>query len=55
MHCTGCDGRLDIPEDSKVGEITVCKDCGESYELTKKDGDAFGIKPAEKVAEDWGE
>ena len=38
VHCTGCDGKLDIPEDSKTGEIAICKDCGEAYEIIKKEG-----------------
>ena len=52
VHCLGCDGKIDMPDDSRTGELTVCKDCGESYEIDMKN---CSLKPAEKVGEDWGE
>ena len=53
--CLGCDGKLNIPPDTSIGEITTCPDCGESFEITSKEECVYAIKKAEKVAEDWGE
>lgn len=54
VNCKECDAEIPIPEDSMQGEIVTCPDCGESFELVKS-GDAFSIKPAQVVGEDWGQ
>ena len=46
MKCPECDAELNIPEDTAVGEIVSCSDCGADYEISKT---------AETVGEDWGE
>ena len=55
MKCPECDADLNIPEDTAVGEIVSCSDCGADYEISKKDGNIVEIKEAETVGEDWGE
>jgi alpha-aminoadipate carrier protein LysW len=61
VKCPECDAEIKVPEDSIEGEIVTCPDCGAGYELVKsKDGskkgpDAFEIKPAQVVGEDWGQ
>ena len=36
MKCPECDAELNIPEDTAVGEIVSCSDCGADYEISKK-------------------
>jgi len=55
MKCPECDAELNIPEDTAVGEIVSCSDCGADYEISKKDSNTVEIKEAETVGEDWGE
>jgi len=55
MKCPECDADLNIPEDTTVGEIVSCSDCGADYEISKIDGSTVEIKEAETVGEDWGE
>ena len=35
MKCPECDAELNIPEDTAVGEIVSCSDCGADYEISK--------------------
>lgn len=51
MNCLECDGSIGIPNDSAVGELVICPDCGADFEIS----DGQKLKPAEKVGEDWGE
>ena len=44
MKCPECDAELNIPEDTAVGEIVSCSDCGADYEISKKDGNTIEIK-----------
>ena len=55
MNCPECDAKLNIPDDSTVGEIVSCPDCGADFEIASKNGSTCQLKHAEKVGEDWGE
>ena len=48
--CPECDAFIAIPADAIDGEILMCADCGEDYQM--KGGK---LEKAEKVAEDFGE
>lgn len=51
LNCEECDAEINLPEDSSIGEIVSCPDCGADFELS---GDNT-LRPAESVGEDWGE
>ena len=53
-ECKDCGAELTIPQDSMVGEIITCPDCGASFELAKGSS-GFELKPAQTVGEDWGQ
>ena len=55
MNCPECDAKIKIPDDSSVGEIVSCPDCGADFEIASKNSDVYELKHAEKVGEDWGE
>ena len=44
-----------IPQDSVVGEIITCPDCGTDFEIVSKNEDNVEMKEAESVGEDWGQ
>lgn len=52
--CAECDAGINIPDNAMQGEIVTCVECGSSFELVKT-GDAFELKPAQSVGEDWGQ
>lgn len=52
--CTECDGVIRIEDDSFVGELITCPDCGTSFEITSIKG-SITLTRAEAIAEDWGE
>lgn len=54
VNCEECDAEIQIPKDAVEGEIVTCSECGASFELAKS-GDAFSLKPAQTVGEDWGQ
>jgi alpha-aminoadipate carrier protein LysW len=53
--CKECEADLELPDDTTIGEIIDCSDCGESYEVEKINPDNVVLKKAESVGEDWGE
>lgn len=53
--CVDCTSEIPIPQDSIVGEIITCADCGADFEIVSKTGDTVEIKPGESVGEDWGQ
>lgn len=56
LKCSECDADIPIPNDSMSGEIVICPDCGQSWELELMSGkNDFILKKAEAQAEDWGQ
>jgi alpha-aminoadipate/glutamate carrier protein LysW len=53
--CMDCTSEIPIPQDSIVGEIITCADCGADFEIVSKTEDTVEIKPGESVGEDWGQ
>jgi alpha-aminoadipate/glutamate carrier protein LysW len=53
VTCTECEAEINLPEDTEVGEIVVCPDCGVDLEVTSLDPAAVELAPMEQ--EDWGE
>jgi len=46
---------MTIPQDSMVGEIITCPDCGTDFEIVSKADETVELKEAESVGEDWGQ
>jgi len=55
IECKDCGALITVTQDSMVGEIITCPDCGADFEITLKKGELIEIKPAESVGEDWGQ
>ena len=55
IECKDCGEQITVTQDSMVGEIITCPDCGADFEITLKKGELIEIKPAESVGEDWGQ
>jgi len=55
MNCSECLGDISVPNDAIDGEIVTCGECGTSFELDISEEGVIELKPAETVAEDWGE
>jgi alpha-aminoadipate/glutamate carrier protein LysW len=53
--CKDCGAELNIPQDSLVGEIITCPDCGTDFEIVSKNQETVEMKEAESVGEDWGQ
>jgi len=53
--CKDCGAELNIPQDSMVGEIIRCPDCGTDFEIVSKNQESVEMKEAESVGEDWGQ
>jgi alpha-aminoadipate/glutamate carrier protein LysW len=53
--CKDCGAELTIPQDSMVGEIITCPDCGTDFEIVSKNQDNVEMKEPESVGEDWGQ
>ena len=51
--CPICEASLSIKDDSVIGELMACDDCGTELELTSTD--PLKIEEAPEVEEDWGE
>lgn len=54
-ECKDCGAEIKVPDDSVVGEIVTCPDCGADFEITSKVGEKIELNPAESVGEDWGQ
>ena len=51
--CPICEASLEIKDDTVVGELMICDDCGTELEVTGTD--PVKIEEAPEVEEDWGE
>ena len=51
--CPICEASLEIKDDTVIGELMVCDDCGTELEVTSTD--PVKIEEAPEVEEDWGE
>jgi alpha-aminoadipate/glutamate carrier protein LysW len=55
IECQECGADINVLDDSVVGEIVTCPDCGGEYEIASRAADKVELKPAETVGEDWGQ
>ncbi len=53
VACTECAAEISLAENTEVGEIIVCPDCGVDLEVVSLDPAAVELAPMEQ--EDWGE
>jgi alpha-aminoadipate carrier protein LysW len=51
--CQECAAELPVPSDVMPGEVIICPECGESWEVKK--ASPFEIVKAEAQGEDWGQ
>lgn len=52
-ECPICAGDVQKPDDTVVGEIIECSECGSELEVT--DTSPFTVAEAPKEQEDWGQ
>ncbi len=52
-ECPECAGKIEFSENTEVGEVLSCPDCGARLEV--KGINPPQLQPAPKVEEDWGE
>ncbi len=53
VECTECGATLAMNEDTEVGELITCGDCGADLEVTGMTPPMVQLAPQEE--EDWGE
>jgi alpha-aminoadipate carrier protein LysW len=53
VSCTECAADITLAENTEVGEIIVCPDCGVDLEVISLDPATVELAPMEQ--EDWGE
>jgi len=53
IKCPECKANLTLEENTEVGEIVVCPDCGVELEVTGVNPITLELAP--EVEEDWGE
>ena len=53
VSCPICESTLEIKDDTVIGELIFCEDCGTELEITSTD--PLKIEEAPEVEEDWGE
>ena len=53
VECPECASDLDFADDTEMGEILVCPDCGVDLEVISLTPAAVDLAPMEE--EDWGE
>ena len=53
VTCIECAAEITLADNTEVGEILVCPDCGVDLEVTSLDPAAIQLAPMEQ--EDWGE
>ena len=51
-ECPDCADKIEMPDDTMVGEVVSCKSCGEDWEIASV---SFDMVKAERISEDWGE
>lgn len=52
--CSECDADVPVLDDAMAGEIVTCPECGAGFELVGEPN-AFELRPAQTVGEDWGQ
>ncbi len=53
--CMDCGADLDVPNDSLLGEIIGCPDCGLDYVIEKDESGSKQLTELLIEGEDWGE
>ncbi len=53
VSCPECAAEIELAENTEVGEIIVCPDCGVDLEVIGLEPAAIQLAPMEQ--EDWGE
>jgi len=53
VTCPECEAEFDIPDNTQIGEIVVCPDCGVELEVESIEPPTLVLAP--EVEEDWGE
>lgn len=53
VSCIECAAEITLAENTEVGEIIVCPDCGVDLEVTSLEPATIQLAPMEQ--EDWGE
>ncbi len=51
--CPICEASIEVTEDTVVGELLMCDECGTELEITSLD--PVEVQEAPEVEEDWGE
>jgi alpha-aminoadipate carrier protein LysW len=52
-ECPICGASLELANDTVIGELIECSDCGSELEVT--DTNPFTVKEAPQEEEDWGQ
>jgi alpha-aminoadipate carrier protein LysW len=52
-ECPVCGASIELAEDTVVGELLICPDCGSELEVLSLDPPEVGEAPQEE--EDWGQ
>ncbi len=53
VECVLCGYEISLPEDTEIGELIPCAECGSEMEVTGIN--PYTIKEAPQEEEDWGE
>lgn len=53
IECVICGAELNLDDDTVLGELITCPDCGTELEVTGVD--PFKVDEAPQAEEDWGE
>ncbi len=54
-ECPSCYFELELDDDTIVGEVVACPDCGVDLEVMKIENSKATVQVAEMTEEDWGE
>jgi len=52
-HCPECEATIELDEDTEIGEILECPDCGVELEVISLNPPGVDLAPEEE--EDWGQ
>ncbi|WP_173918664.1 lysine biosynthesis protein LysW [Halobacillus sp. Marseille-Q1614] len=53
-NCLVCQSTIELEDETFVGEIIECSDCGEEHEVVEENGSlTLGLAP--EIEESWGE
>jgi alpha-aminoadipate carrier protein LysW len=53
--CPDCLAEIEVPDDTMVGEIVSCPDCGLDLEVEQVEGQMIELQKLAIEKEDWGE